>query len=414
MAKPLGVARSAGGGGENDLKLRVALLGFGVGDEYFKKYCSDDPFPQVAAYKLESRFAAAMECGGGEVVRISSAAVSTYPHNKTIYFPALRFHDNNWCVIPLLNLPGLKMFSRLVGSTLGVFRVGRKGVDALCVYSAHSPNLIAAYIGSKVLGVPFFVYMPDLPLLMGLGKKRSSFGALLKRLDSWVIDCIVSASSGIFAITDHMVKDSPAWCNKPYTVIEGIAGDAQEYAAPPGERLNVVFYAGGVNESYGIRHLVEGFLKSGLQHELWICGRGDLEGYLKDVAEENPRVKYLGFLAPSEVSKIQERSALLVMARDPQEKYTRYSFPSKLLEYMASGVPVLTTRLDGVPEEYYEFLNIIDYFSIDGICEALEKFSQADQEDLLRKAVHAKEWVQSSKSCFAFGGKIIDFMRANS
>ncbi|MNZ64197.1 hypothetical protein D3C78_823640 [compost metagenome] len=81
---------------------------------------------------------------------------------------------------------------------------------------------------------------------------------------------------------------------------------------------------------------------------------------------------------------------------------------------MASGVPTLTTRLDGVQEEYYEFLNVIEYFSIDGICEALERFSEADQEELFRKAADAKEWVLREKSCFAFGGKIIEFMRVNS
>ncbi len=393
--------------------MKVALLGFGVGDDYFDKYCSRDPFPQVAACKLEDRFAAAISVGGGEVVRISSAPVSTYPYNRKIYFPGLRFHGGKGFVTPLLNLPGLKMLSRMLGSIARIFQVGKKGVDALCVYSVHSPNLFAAYLCSRVLGIPFFVYIPDLPLLMGLGKKRSVVGGLLKRLDSRLIDLLVSASSGIFAITKYVVEDSPVWRNKPYMVLEGIADD-QKVSLSSGERLNVIFYAGGINESYGVRHLVEGFLKSNLGHELWICGRGDLEGYLRNISAVNPRVRYLGFLAPLEVAKIQHKSALLVMARDPLEKYTRYSFPSKLLEYMVSGVPVLISRLDGIPEEYYDFSNLIEFFSVDGICEAFETFSRADQAELFRKAALAREWVLKNKTSFSCREKIIDFIKVNS
>jgi len=392
--------------------VKVALLGFGVGDDYFEQYCSDDPFPQVAACKLEDRFAAAISVGGGEVVRISSAPVSTYPHNRRIYFPGMRFSDGKGFVTPLLNLPGLKMLSRMFGSIIRIFQVGRGGVDALCVYSVHSPNLVAAYLCSRVLGIPFFVYIPDLPLLMGLGKKRSVVGGLLKRLDSKLIDLMVSASSGIFAITKHVVEDSLVWRKKPYLVLEGIADD-QGGVLSSCERLNVVFYAGGVNYSYGVRHLVEGFLNSSLEHELWICGRGDLEEYLKNISAVSPRVRYLGFLAPSEVAKIQGKSALLVVARDPMEKYTRYSFPSKLLEYMVSGTPVLITRLDGIPEEYYDFSNLIESFSVDGICEAFELFSRADQAALFRKAASAREWVLKNKTSFSCSEKIIGFMRVN-
>jgi hypothetical protein len=43
---------------------RVALLGFYVGDQYFEQFSKDDPFPQVAAYKLESRFRQALNVGG--------------------------------------------------------------------------------------------------------------------------------------------------------------------------------------------------------------------------------------------------------------------------------------------------------------------------------------------------------------
>jgi len=45
----------------------------------------------------------------------------------------------------------------------------------------------------------------------------------------------------------------------------------------------------------------------------------------------------------------------------------RYSFPSKLIEYMASATPVLTTRLPGIPPEYEPYVYWIEDDSVEGI-----------------------------------------------
>jgi glycosyltransferase involved in cell wall biosynthesis len=165
-----------------------------------------------------------------------------------------------------------------------------------------------------------------------------------------------------------------------------------------------------LNRAYGIAELVEGFIQSDLDYELWLCGRGDLEEFLIDASKRCPAVRYLGNITPLEVSSIQSLSALLVLSRDPQETYTRYSFPSKLLEYMVSGVPVLTTRLGGIPDEYFEFFNVIEEFSISGISSALQAIDNADQQLLLQKAACGKVWALERKSSAAVGRKIVDFM----
>ena len=57
------------------------------------------------------------------------------------------------------------------------------------------------------------------------------------------------------------------------------------------------------------------------------------------------------------------KATLLVNPRPTTEEFTIYSFPSKNMEYMASGTPLLTTKLPGMPEEYHQYvlaiLNII-------------------------------------------------------
>ena len=42
--------------------------------------------------------------------------------------------------------------------------------------------------------------------------------------------------------------------------------------------------------------------------------------------------------------------------RSADAEYTKYSFPSKTIEYLATGVPVVMNRLPGIPEEYEYFV----------------------------------------------------------
>lgn len=393
---------------------KIVLLGFYVGDSYFDKYSKDDAFPQIAAYKLEKRFLDALRFGGACVQTIASIAVSTYPRNKNWFFPGGSFVDESGTgvVIPIVNLPILKVFTRLLGSLAGLIKY-KNGLDAVCVYAAHTPNLLAAFIIRKLYGIPFFVFIPDLPSYMDMGMKRSKVLRGLKKIDAYIIDRLIAASSGVFVTSQHMVKDSLVWSDKDYLVVEGISNAAAISVGgvdSSPERKKVIFYAGGLNKAYGIVELVEGFIESGVDAELWLCGRGELEGYISETSSKHPSVKYLGFLSASEVEHIQSSASCLVLSRSPEHAYTRYSFPSKLLEYLVSGVPILTTRLAGIPDEYYEFLNVIEDSTAGGVSTALKRFFAADQQFLLEKAACGRIWVSETKSSFAVGQKIVDFM----
>ncbi|TNF81279.1 glycosyltransferase family 4 protein [Pseudomonas sp. ICMP22404] len=396
------------------MRKNIVLLGFYVGDEYFEKYSKGDSFPQVAAYKLEGRFLDAMRLGGAFVNTVASIAVSTYPRNKRIFFPGMQKVNNEGScrIVPLLNLPMLKMLSRLLGTLYGLFRLRKSKTDMVCVYAAHTPNLVAAYVFRKLLGVNYFVYIPDLPIYMDMGVGRLLVTRVLKKIDSWLIDNLISRSAGVFVASEYMVADSSRWSKKPFMVLEGIvhSGSEASHNVPKEEESGIIFYAGGLSKAYGIVELVEGFIKANTGYELWLCGRGELESYLSEVSKCHSSIKYLGFLSAKEVESIQARAACLILTRNPQERYTRYSFPSKLLEYMASGIPVLTTRLDGIPKEYFEFLNVIEDSTSEGICAALTDFCAANRQILFKKAEYGRVWLLRNKSSSAVGRKIISFM----
>ncbi len=56
-------------------------------------------------------------------------------------------------------------------------------------------------------------------------------------------------------------------------------------------------------------------------------------------------------------------------------------FLQKNIEYMASGTPLLTTKLPGMPKEYYPYVFLIENESVEGYAKALESvLAQSDEE----------------------------------
>ena len=94
-----------------------------------------------------------------------------------------------------------------------------------------------------------------------------------------------------------------------------------------------------------------------------------------------------------------QRAAIgLLITRPSVDPYVRYSFPSKLLEYMGTGVPVLTTRLPGIPGEYYEFLSIIEECSPRGIIDALGAHLSREADEHKQQGRKALKFVKEFKS----------------
>ena len=72
-------------------------------------------------------------------------------------------------------------------------------------------------------------------------------------------------------------------------------------------------------------------------------------------------------------NNIVEDDSLTIDENSDDKLVAKYSFPSKNMEYMVSGTPVLTTRLPGMPMEYYPYVYFIEEESADGIAAAKEK-----------------------------------------
>ena len=109
---------------------------------------------------------------------------------------------------------------------------------------------------------------------------------------------------------------------------------------------------------------------------------------------------------------LQEKHAkILVNPRPSKEKFTKYSFPSKTLEYLASGTVAIITKLEGIPNEYYEYCYTFEEENIDGLAKGLNEIMNKSDQELENKARKAKNFVMYKKNNSIQVSRILKFLK---
>lgn len=177
----------------------------------------------------------------------------------------------------------------------------------------------------------------------------------MKKIENIVARSLLKSVDGYVLFTEQMQEYFSEF-NKPYTVVEGVYRD--KYPLTPTTKKHFIMHAGSLHYNIGIEELISAFEQiSDQTEELWFFGSGAMDEYIKEKAKYNKRIKHMGFVDPQQLFEYEKQATLLVNVRDPQAEYTKYSFPSKTFEYMASGTPFSLLN-------YQEFhLNIRTIFS---------------------------------------------------
>ena len=77
---------------------------------------------------------------------------------------------------------------------------------------------------------------------------------------------------------------------------------------------------------------------------------------------------------------------------------------------MASGTPVLTTKLPGIPEDYYPYVFLIEDESEEGMAKAYRDILGKTDEELSQKGKQAKQFVLTKKNNVAQAKKVISLI----
>ena len=125
-------------------------------------------------------------------------------------------------------------------------------------------------------------------------------------------------------------------------------------------------YSGSLEKVSGIDMYIEAIKKINLTNiEFVFTGKGDLVDQI--IAQSDSRIKYKGMVSEKEYYKLLEEANILVNSKNMNLLENKNNFPSKILEYIASGRTIISTKFSG-KEKFDENIVFTESNSSDLAC----------------------------------------------
>ncbi|MGE7947228.1 glycosyltransferase [Lysinibacillus sp. NPDC093688] len=317
--------------------------------------------------------------------------------------------------VGFVNLTGIKHISRYLSlkpylKKWAASPNGKKKVIIAYAMTSTFANLLKLVKKINTTVITCMI-VPDLPQYMTL-EKNNEFYNVMKKIEIKSIKNDMKYIDGYVILTKHMREALKI--KVPTVVIEGISTSLFENIdrLPIEKGIKSILYSGGLIEKYGVINLVRSFQKlSGDHYRLIICGAGNAESEIIQASQIDKRIIFKGLLKREEVLQLQKSATILVNPRPNNEEYTKFSFPSKILEYMSSGTPVISYELDGIPSEYYDYIYPVSKQE-DGLFITLKEVLSKPDDELAEKGLRAKEFVYSEKTSAKQAEKILNLIRS--
>lgn len=379
------------------------------------KLCKEKPVQQGQKYT-------SLLVSGIAANDIDVSVLSVYPINrnnsKRLYFKReVEFSDNiRYTYMSFINMKIIKNIAVFLNTIIELLKVLRKNEDAVIIVDGLNTTIsFAATISAKLKKVKIISTITDIPFYMhGMEFKQNKLIFLRNNIICRIFNYVTNNSAGFIFLTEYMneIKKNPS---QRSVIIEGVVDSKMVQVANDFSKKyekKVCIYSGALNEIYGVKNLAKAFVIANVRNsEMRFYGSGDCSTYLSELAKENSSIKFLGVIENNQVVQEQMKATLLFNPRPSNEVYTKYSFPSKNMEYMASGTPLLTTKLPGMPQEYLQYIYLINNETVDGLAEDIQVILSKDPKELHEKGQEAKEFVLKEKNPIVQGMKLINMLK---
>lgn len=350
----------------------------------------------VAGNKMQLSILKEMfKCEDISLACVTVYPVAPYPHNDLI------FKKKNICLegalssirVGFLNLPIIKQITQM----FSVYITARKLVNketVILTFNAFPQVGVPAMLLRHRAHCKVCCLLPDPPV----DALNDNF---LKKCFNKLARITIKLCDSLIVLNKEAVRRY-ANPNTPYIVVEGgiNKNEVEQLDSFPKEKTeHNLLYCGALTGYSGITQLISAM--SLLKHDdvyLDIYGAGPLEAEIIAAARNNERIRFHGKISNMEVLKKQREAWLLVNPRCIDEPISQVTFPSKMFEYMTSGTPVLTTRLNGLSEEFLKHLFVVENNTPEKLYIMISKINSMSFEELNAIANSAKQYILNYKN----------------
>lgn len=304
-------------------------------------------------------------------------------------------------------------------SIFGLFRLVRalvlngKSQEVRLLTTGYYPVEIAAVLFSSViLRAKSFCYIYDTHRLA-----TSSMPWLKRKLANAYFEMgffLAKKNSGLLVLNDIFIKNR--CIETPYlktkvgiNSVEKSCDLINVFKVRSRGQKKIFVFAGTMNLENGVGLLVD-FLETNksIDLEIHFYGDGECVANVQRLCAVDGRVKYFGRISNDALLTKLAEADFLINLRNPHGLTVEYSFPSKLVNFMSVGTPVISNRFPGLDEYYSEYIYLIDSYSVEAIAKGIEFLLDCDQVAGMGEA--AKEFVYRENDWKKIAKEIFDFI----
>lgn len=372
---------------------------------------------QFAAQNLQNSLIEGFDENGANIEVLTIPSLSSFPRSYkspiVLNGDFIYKNKNRGKSVGYVNLPLFRFLTSAPINYIKEWVRKNQGDNHIFVYGVHKQLMALALKSKKSYpNLKLTLIVPDLPQYFGWNKYYQ-----ILRLDKKYSQQLLKQAKEFdryILLSEHMrefLSDNVKTTN--YIVVEGIySSNVCTYEKKLTDK-KIILYTGNISKRYGIEELINAFTLIGKpNYELWIRGDGDLKDFVISCGNSDNRIKYINRLSKEELMKIQRDATLLVNPVSPRQEFTRYFFPSKTMDYLASGTPVLMHKLDCLPYDYYPYLYFFSNESTEDMAKDMEAICEKPYEELRRFGEKAEDFVLTKKNPRVRVKEIIEFMKS--
>lgn len=352
-----------------------------------------------------------------DITGVSLFPIPSYPKYSKLKQGTRDYSEKCFnCHVPaIVSLPIIKEFCFAFSAFLYVIKKKKKNEKQVVLVSGLYRSLLrpAGWL-KKWFGMTVVAIVPDLPeLMITYRQDYSGVRAMFNKMDMQISMQFRQCVDGFVELSRYMEPFANPE-GKPYALMDGLCDLSvlERIEAKPMLKGRFVLYAGKVSSTFGVDKLTTAFLEAELNNcSLVVCGDGDYVPELRKIAKKNSNIIFLGVQPHEYVVGLEKGAMLLVEPRPSDTEIAKMSFPSKIIEYMASGTPVLVTNIPSIGDEYKEYQYRIEDESVEGLAAALKEVLNLPLDELRAKGNAAKEFILKNKTIGHQCWKVFDLIQ---
>lgn len=337
---------------------------------------------------------------------ISITPIASYPRENRVFHRKQTYQVNNYIktnAIGFINIPIIKQLSimfSLIIELIKLLKVNKKTNDKIVIMTYNSMSFLSipVFVINVFFNIVKVCLVVDIPVTFQ--KKRHKYLEIARYIDNFIALKAFKNYDAMVTLVEKTVNDYAP--GVPYKVIDYCVCNTAKIKYKEDNRIFVeksqitVTFTGAIEKYYGVNEMIQSVLHLPAHFILQLYGKGSLVQEVNNIQSDNQRIRYMGLVSNKDAVKAQQFADILLLIRTDPE-LNKYGLPSKIIEYLASGTPVISNRIASIPNDLDQFINYIDDTNPISIANKISSITNPENYNkVLDRANKAREHIKEN------------------